>query len=77
APARRAALGASPPVARLVVCPGAACSPPPLLAAPGRCCGPVAFGPLGVAARWAALAVAPLSLPWPFPASPGPVRAAA
>lgn len=42
--------------------------------APARCCGHVDFGNLGVADRWADLAVATLSLQWNFPDYPGQVR---
>lgn len=74
APARRAELGDSPPVDRLVVCHGDACSPNTILDDTGRCCGHVDFGNLGVADRWADLAVATLSLQWNFPDYPGQVR---
>lgn len=73
APARRAELGDSPPVDRLVVCHGDACSPNTILDDTGRCCGHVDFGNLGVADRWADLAVATLSLQWNFPDYPGQV----
>jgi kanamycin kinase len=67
APARRAGLGESPPVDRLVVCHGDACSPNTLIDDDGRCCGHVDFGDLGVADRWADLAVATLALGWNYP----------
>jgi kanamycin kinase len=67
APAQRAALGEPPPVDRSVVCHGDACSPNTLIGDDGRCCGHVDFGDLGVADRWADLAVATLSLGWNYP----------
>ncbi|CAM4389650.1 Aminoglycoside 3'-phosphotransferase [Mycobacterium basiliense] len=66
-PARRAELGAPPPVDRQVVCHGDACSPNTLIDEDGHCCGHVDFGALGVADRWADLAVATLSLRWNYP----------
>ncbi len=66
-PTRRARLGEPPPVDRLVVCHGDACAPNTLIDDDGRCCGQVDFGSLGVADRWADLAVATLSLGWNYP----------
>ncbi|NAZ86734.1 phosphotransferase [Kineococcus sp. T90] len=60
------ALGAPPPVDRLVVCHGDACAPNTLLAADGAPVGHVDLGALGVADRWADLAVATLSLGWNY-----------
>ena len=54
------------PVDRLVVCHGDACSPNTLIDDDGRCCGHVDLGDLGVADRWADLAVATLSLSWNY-----------
>lgn len=69
---RRAEFSDSPPVERLVVCHGDACAPNTLIDDSGRCCGHVDLGDLGVADRWADLAVATLSLGWNYPAaSPG------
>lgn len=67
APTQRTQLGQAPPVDRLVVCHGDACAPNTLIGDDGRCCGHVDFGDLGVADRWADLAVATLSLPWNYP----------
>jgi hypothetical protein len=64
---RSGALGQPPPVDRLVVCHGDACSPNTLIDDDGRCCGHVDFGDLGAADRWADLAVATLSLGWNYP----------
>lgn len=64
---RRAQLGEPPPIDRLVVCHGDACAPNTLIDDDGRCCGHVDFGDLGVADRWADLAVATLSLGWNYP----------
>ena len=50
------------PVDRLVVCHGDACAPNTLIDDDGRCCGHVDLGDLGVADRWADLAVAAWSL---------------
>ena len=66
-PAGRARLGEPPPVDRLVVCHGDACAPNTLVDDDGRSCGHVDFGELGVADRWADLAVATLSLGWNYP----------
>jgi kanamycin kinase len=66
-PATGAGLGEPPPVDRLVVCHGDACAPNTLIDDDGRCCGHVDFGELGVADRWADLAVATLSLGWNYP----------
>lgn len=66
-PAHRANLPAPPPIDRLVVCHGDACAPNTLIDDVGRCCGHVDLGELGVADRWADLAVATLSLGWNYP----------
>ena len=55
-----------PPIDRLVVCHGDACAPNTLLSGDGRCTGHVDFGSLGVADRWADLAVASWSLEWNY-----------
>ncbi|KAA0100013.1 aminoglycoside 3'-phosphotransferase [Mycolicibacterium sp. P1-18] len=54
---------------RLVVCQGDACAPNSLIGDDGRCSGHVDLGDLGVADRWADLAVATMSLAWNFGAS--------
>jgi len=59
----------SPPIDRMVVCHGDACAPNTLIDDDGRCCGHVDLGDLGVADRWADLAVATLSLSWNYPGS--------
>ncbi|MDP7726027.1 phosphotransferase [Mycobacterium sp. TY814] len=66
-PAHRANLPDPPPIDRLVVCHGDACAPNTLIDGAGRYCGHVDFGELGVADRWADLAVATLSLRWNYP----------
>jgi kanamycin kinase len=66
-PAARTRLGEPPPIDRPVVCHGDACSPNTLIDDDGRCCGHADFGELGVADRWADLAVATLSLGWNYP----------
>jgi kanamycin kinase len=53
-------------VERLVVCHGDACAPNTLIGDDGRCCGHVDLGDLGIADRWADLAVATLSLSWNY-----------
>jgi kanamycin kinase len=63
----RAELGEPPAVDRLVVCHGDACAPNTLIGDDGSCCGHVDLGDLGVADRWADLAVATLSLGWNYP----------
>ncbi|OHT83056.1 aminoglycoside 3'-phosphotransferase [Mycobacteroides saopaulense] len=55
-----------PPIDRLVVCHGDACAPNTLLDDGGTWCGHVDFGDLGVADRWADLAVASWSLQWNY-----------
>ena len=55
-----------PPVDRLVVCHGDACAPNTLLDDAGGWCGHVDLGDLGIADRWADLAVATLSLGWNY-----------
>jgi kanamycin kinase len=65
--AARLRVGEAPPVDRLVVCHGDACAPNTLIDDDGRCCGHVDLGELGVADRWADLAVATLSLGWNYP----------
>jgi kanamycin kinase len=56
-----------PPVDRLVVCHGDACAPNTLIDDDGSCSGHVDLGALGLADRWADLAVATLSLSWNYP----------
>jgi kanamycin kinase len=63
---RRTGLEEPPPIERLVVCHGDACAPNTLIDKQGRCCGHVDFGALGIADRWADLAVATLSLGWNY-----------
>lgn len=55
-----------PPVDRLVVCHGDACAPNTLLHNDGRLAGHVDLGTLGVADRWADLAVATWSTEWNY-----------
>ena len=50
----------------LVVCHGDACSPNTLIAPDGSCAAQVDLGNLGVADRWADLAVATYSLNWNY-----------
>lgn len=65
-PAARTALGEPPSVDRLVVCHGDACAPNTLLDDSGRWTAHVDLGALGVADRWADLAVATYSLGWNY-----------
>jgi aminoglycoside phosphotransferase len=58
-----------PPVDELVVCHGDACAPNTLITEDGRCSGHVDLDQLGVADRWADLAVATWSVEWNY----GPV----
>ena len=60
-------LTTAPPVDRLVVCHADACAPNTLLYDRGEPAGHVDLGRLGVADRWADLAVATYSLAWNFP----------
>jgi len=55
-----------PPADKLVVCHGDACAPNTLIADNGRWSGHVDLGDLGVADRWADLAVATLSAGWNY-----------
>lgn len=55
-----------PPVDRLVVCHGDACAPNTLLDDDGRWTAHVDLGSLGVADRWADIAVAGMSLEWNY-----------
>jgi kanamycin kinase len=57
-----------PAVDRLVVCHGDACAPNTLLSTDGRFLATVDLARLGVADRWADLAVATMSLGWNYPA---------
>lgn len=52
---------------RLVVCHGDACAPNTLMADDGSFAGHVDLGDLGVADRWADLAIATMSLDWNYP----------
>lgn len=60
------ALRTPPPVDRLVVCHGDACCPNTLLDAAGRWTAHVDLGSLGVADRWADIAVASMSTEWNY-----------
>lgn len=64
--AEREALGPPPPVDRLVVCHGDACAPNTLLADDGTWLAHVDLGTLGVADRWADLAIATYSTIWNY-----------
>jgi kanamycin kinase len=55
-----------PPADKLVVCHGDACAPNTLISTDGQWCGHVDFGDLGIADRWADLAVAEWSLGYNF-----------
>lgn len=59
-------LAEPPAVDRLVVCHGDACSPNTLVAADGSWAGHVDLGSLGVADRWADLAIATWSADWNY-----------
>ncbi|WP_258366269.1 aminoglycoside 3'-phosphotransferase [Curtobacterium sp. MCPF17_031] len=58
------AMGPQPETDQLVVCHGDACTPNTLVGDDGRWIGHVDLGALGVADRWADLAVASMSLGW-------------
>ena len=60
------ALAQPPPIDRLVVCHGDACAPNTLIADDGTCSGRVDLGALGVADRWADLAIATWSTLWNY-----------
>lgn len=64
--AEQGRLAAAPDVDRLVVCHGDACAPNTLLLDDGTWSGHVDLGALGVADRWADLAVATWSTEWNF-----------
>jgi kanamycin kinase len=72
-----ARLADPPPVDRLVVCHGDACAPNTLLDDDGVWSGHVDLGTLGVADRWADLAVATWSLDWNYGPGRQPVLLAA
>jgi kanamycin kinase len=59
-------VAAIPPPDKLVVCQGDACAPNILLSADGRWAGHVDLGLLGIADRWADLAVATWSAEWNY-----------
>jgi aminoglycoside phosphotransferase len=59
-------LSDAPPIDRLVVCHGDSCAPNTLLTDDGRWSGHVDLGALGVADRWADLAVATWSTTWNY-----------
>lgn len=59
----------APAADRLVVCQGDACAPNTLIGDDGRCSGHVDLGDLGVADRWADLAIATMSLAWNYGAT--------
>jgi kanamycin kinase len=61
-----ASLERTPSIDRLVVCHGDACAPNTLIADDGSCAGHVDLGSMGVADRWADLAVATWSLHWNY-----------
>lgn len=63
---RRAELLDAPPPDRLVVCHGDACAPNTIVGADGAWVGHVDLAGLGVADRWADLAVAGMSLTWNY-----------
>lgn len=56
----------APPADLLVVCHGDACAPNTVVADDAQCSGNVDLGDLGVADRWADLAVATMSLSWNY-----------
>ena len=56
----------APPIDRLVVCHGDPCAPNTLVGDDGTCSGHVDLGALGVADRWADLAVATWSTEWNY-----------
>ena len=60
---------AAPPADRLVVCHGDACAPNTLMRDDGTFSGHVDLGDLGIADRWADLAIATMSLDWNYPTS--------
>ena len=61
-----AALRKAPRIDRVVVCHGDACSPNTILDLEGRITGHVDLGALGVADRWADIAVAAMSTEWNY-----------
>ncbi len=65
-PSLRARLDPPPPIDRLVVCHGDACSPNTILDDDGRVSGHVDLDALGVADRWADLAVATRAATWNY-----------
>lgn len=57
---------AAPPIGQLVVCHADACAPNTLIGDDGRCTGHVDFGRMGVADRWADIAIATYSTNWNY-----------
>ena len=72
-----AVLADPPPIDRLVVCHGDPCAPNTLIDEAGDCCGHVDLGALGLADRWADLAVATDNLGWNYGPGLEPVLLAA
>lgn len=64
--ALEAAVAEVPPIDRLVVCQGDTCAPNTLIGDDGTCSGHVDLGAMGVADRWADLAVASWSTTWNY-----------
>jgi kanamycin kinase len=62
----RAILASPPPIDQLVVCHGDTCAPNTLLSDDGRFTGHVDLGALGIADRWADLAIATWSTQWNY-----------
>ena len=64
--ARAGELRDAPPIDRLVVCHGDACSPNTIIRDDGKVSGHVDLGSLGVADRWADLAIATWATDWNY-----------
>jgi len=62
----RTFIDAPPEVDRLVVCHGDACAPNTLIGEDGECTGHVDFGAMGIADRWADIAIATWSTTWNY-----------
>ncbi len=66
-PCEKVPVGSPPPIDKLVICHGDACTPNTLVSSGGEFAGLVDLGRLGLADRWADLAVAEMSLGWNYP----------